>query len=64
LTVVECGAGNAIPTVRRLGEQLHERHGARLVRINPREREAPSGAVSVTAGALAALHWIDARLVR
>ena len=38
-TVVECGAGTAIPTVRWFGERLARRAGAFLVRINPRDGE-------------------------
>jgi NAD-dependent SIR2 family protein deacetylase len=64
LVVVECGAGTAIPTVRRLGEQLLERRGAPLVRINAREAEGPPGTVSIAAGALEALLAIERALGR
>jgi NAD-dependent SIR2 family protein deacetylase len=62
LAIVECGAGTAIPSVRYLSEQLTRRHGATLVRINPREPEGPKGTVSLPLGALDALTRIDAVL--
>ena len=40
LVVIEIGAGTAIPSVRSLGEHLLH-HGAKLVRINPRESHGP-----------------------
>ena len=55
LTIVECGAGTAVPTVRRLGEALVQRPGTTLVRINVREPEAPAPAISVARGAHEAL---------
>jgi NAD-dependent SIR2 family protein deacetylase len=63
LAIVECGAGEAVPTVRRTCEAL-ARDGALLVRINPREAEVPKGQVSLAAGALAALQAIDSELAR
>lgn len=39
ITVVEIGAGRAIPTIRREGEKLARVHGGIVVRINPREPE-------------------------
>lgn len=58
LVVVECGAGNAIPTVRRMSETL-QRAGADLIRINPRESEGPEGTLGLPMGALEALRAID-----
>jgi len=58
LCVIEMGAGNAIPTVRRFGEGL-QRQGATLVRINPRESDGPSGTISVAMGAREALEAIE-----
>jgi len=55
LLVVELGAGNAIPTVRHLSERLITSHGARLIRINPREPEVPPGQLGFSCGALAGL---------
>ncbi len=62
LAVVECGAGTAVPSVRRMGEQLLSRPRTRLVRINAREAEAPPGQVGIAAGALAALQAIAGAL--
>ncbi|AMV40681.1 SIR2 family NAD-dependent protein deacylase [Planctomyces sp. SH-PL62] len=59
LVVVECGAGTAVPTVRRLGERVAALPNATLVRINPRDADAPPGAVSIASGALDALRAID-----
>jgi NAD-dependent SIR2 family protein deacetylase len=56
VTVVECGAGRAIPTIRRLSERLADPgRGATLVRINPRDPDVPAGQISLPVGALAAL---------
>lgn len=62
LAVVELGAGTAVPTIRQIGHHLVQRHGADLVRVNPREPAGPSGTIPVAAGALEALTAIDARL--
>ncbi len=51
VVAVEMGAGLAIPTVR---DQCEER-ASTLIRINPREPEAPPGAIELPLGALAAL---------
>jgi len=61
LTVIECGAGSTIPTVRATGEEL-QRHGATLIRINPTEPQGPPGTISIASGALAALLSIEAVL--
>lgn len=58
LVIIECGAGKAIPTVRRAGESLQSHMGAQLVRINKREADGPPGTISVGAGALEALQLI------
>ena len=59
LIVLELGAGSAVPTVRHTCESA----GGLLIRMNPREPEAPAGAISIAAGALHALTAIDALLV-
>jgi NAD-dependent SIR2 family protein deacetylase len=60
--VVELGAGTAIPSVRRFSHQVI-RAGGRLVRINPREPEVPTGRdVGLAAGALEGLSALAARL--
>lgn len=56
LTVVELGAGRALPTVRRFSE----RQGGRVIRINPRDYAiSPAAGVGVAGGALDALRRID-----
>lgn len=62
LAIVECGAGTAIPTVRRASENFVRHAGGILVRINPREPEVPAGQIGIAAGALDALRAIDAWL--
>jgi len=61
LVVVECGAGTAIPTVRRLSESLTHHPPAHLIRINVREPETPSGHSAISLGAREALVRLDAR---
>jgi len=55
LTIVECGAGTAVPTIRATGEALARRMGATLIRINPRESMAPPGSLSIRLAAAEAL---------
>ena len=62
LVVVEMGAGIAVPTVRYQGEQLARERNARLVRINPRDPEAPEGEISLSLRALEALSAIDKKM--
>ncbi len=62
LVIVECGAGTAVPSVRRFCERILAVPGATLVRINPREPQGPAGAISVATGALEALRAIDSRI--
>ena len=51
LAVIELGAGITIPTVRRTSEQVLERLGGTLIRINPREHDVPSGQIGLPFGA-------------
>lgn len=62
VAVVECGAGTAVPTVRARCEQVAQRLDGTLIRINPRESDAPAGAIPIAAGALEVLSAIDALL--
>jgi NAD-dependent SIR2 family protein deacetylase len=60
LAIVECGAGTAVPSVRRMSEQLLARPRTRLVRINAREADAPAGQVGLAGSALPVLEEIAA----
>lgn len=60
--VVEIGAGTAVPTVRMQSERVAGEPGGQLIRINPRESQAPSDAISIAAGGLEALTRIDEAL--
>ena len=57
VTVIELGAGLAVPTVRSRSETL-QRAGATLIRINPREAFGPTGTISLACGALEGLNGI------
>jgi NAD-dependent SIR2 family protein deacetylase len=61
LVILEFGAGQAIPTVRRTCEDIAQKYGGTLIRINTREAEVPAGHISLPLGALAALTALDAR---
>ena len=62
LVIVECGAGTAVPSVRRMSEQLLDRPGTRLVRINVREAEVPEGQIGLAGGAGEILAQIEKSL--
>lgn len=54
--IVEIGAGTAVATVRRLAQQVAQRYGARMVRINPDgQTEVGEDFVWISSGACAAL---------
>jgi NAD-dependent SIR2 family protein deacetylase len=62
LVVIELGAGQAVPTVRRQSELASAAKGA-LIRINPREPEVRHGrGVSIPAAALETLSALDSLL--
>jgi NAD-dependent SIR2 family protein deacetylase len=62
LVVIELGAGQAVPTVRRQSELASAATGA-LIRINPREPDVRHGrGVSIAAGALATVSALDSLL--
>jgi len=63
ITVIECGAGTHVPTVRGFSEAL-VRGGATLVRVNLREPEGPPGTLGLAMTAKEALTAIDAELAR
>jgi NAD-dependent SIR2 family protein deacetylase len=60
--VIEVGAGTAVPTVRMQCERISRTLKGTLIRINPREPEAPDGAISIPAGGLEVLRRIGERL--
>jgi NAD-dependent SIR2 family protein deacetylase len=47
LVIIEIGAGNAVPTVRHLSENIASRLNAKLIRINPRDTQVPQGHISI-----------------
>jgi NAD-dependent SIR2 family protein deacetylase len=48
IVIVEFGAGKAIPTIRKIGNNIHSKvKNATLVRINPRESQGPTGTISI-----------------
>ncbi len=60
--IIELGAGTHVPTIRIMSEDLLDRLGGTLIRINPREPDVPPGHLAIPTGALAALRAIDERL--
>ncbi|BAT71645.1 Sir2 family transcriptional regulator [Thermosulfidibacter takaii ABI70S6] len=59
ITVIEIGAGTAIPSIRHTSESLMRSHNAVLIRMNPREFQAPREAIALPMGGLEALESID-----
>jgi NAD-dependent SIR2 family protein deacetylase len=55
LVVIELGAGTAVPTVR----WECEGRGGQLIRVNPRDADAPLGSIVLAVGALQAIQEID-----
>jgi len=64
LAVICLGSGTAIPTVRYTAERCARGLGGGLLRINPRDAQAPSGCLSLKTGARAGLRAIDAAMSR
>lgn len=60
--VIELGAGEAVPTIRHLGESMAERFNARMLRINPREFDVARPHLPIPMSAGEALQAIDAEL--
>lgn len=51
--IIELGAGTHVPSVRNFNEQLVRTHGAKLIRINPRDADVPSkSAIGLSLSAL------------
>ncbi|PTL79893.1 Sir2 family NAD-dependent protein deacetylase [Vitiosangium sp. GDMCC 1.1324] len=64
LAVVECGAGTAIPSVRRFCESAAAARKGTLIRINVREPQVPAGGIGLPLRALEALSGIAEELER
>lgn len=66
LVVVELGAGEAVPTVRRMSEAVAREFGGTLVRINPRDSHVPASlegcSASLACGAAEGLALIDTEI--
>lgn len=62
ITIVECGAGTGVPTVRMTSESIVSRYNAALIRINVRESSVPPGQIGLAMGALDALTKIKNRI--
>lgn len=59
LAILECGAGNTVPTVRLLCERATDLLAGSLVRINPRDCDVPEGQIALPVAALASLEELD-----
>lgn len=62
LTIIELGAGCAIPTVRVFSETMALQNSAHLIRINPRDHDVPAPHTSLRAGAKETLQQLDLAL--
>ena len=62
LTIIEIGAGTAVPTVRYQSERIAQAKQGRLISINVRESEGPAGTISIAESGLTALREINQRL--
>jgi len=58
VAIIEIGAGEAVPTIRYLSEELASTLNATLIRINPRDYIAPPNAISIPLGAKEAIEKI------
>jgi NAD-dependent SIR2 family protein deacetylase len=47
LVIIEIGAGNAVPTVRHLSENIARKFSTKLIRINPRDHHVAEGHISI-----------------
>ncbi len=64
LTIIELGAGRSIPTVRRESERVTAQHNGKLIRINLREPETPTGHIAIRGGAMEVLARLGRRVPR
>jgi len=51
LAILEFGAGEMVPTIRKLSEIVAQDFNATLIRVNPRDYSVPDGAISLKVGA-------------
>jgi hypothetical protein len=58
IAIIEMGAGTAVPTVRLQSQRVHNGKNSILIRINPRDYDAPTGAISIPLGALEGVNSI------
>lgn len=58
LAIIEMGAGTAVPTVRLQSQRVHNGKNSILIRINPRDYDVPTGAISLPLGAMEGINSI------
>ena len=58
LAIIELGAGTSVPTVRMKSENLAQFYNGTLIRINPREYDAPAGQISIPLGSADGINQI------
>ena len=63
LTIIELGAGTAIPSVRFASENVAKRLRGKLIRINPHEPEIPAGCISIATGALEGIRQLEEKIL-
>ncbi len=63
LVIIEIGAGKAVPTVRITSERIASMYDAKLIRINPRDYDVPSGHISIPMGGLEGIKKITEGVV-
>ncbi len=64
LVIIEIGAGKAVPTVRITSERIASMYDAKLIRINPRDYDVPSGHISIPMGGLEGIKKITEGIVK
>lgn len=57
--IIEAGAGKAVPTVRMQSNSIYHNYNTDLIRINPRDYDAPQAAISIPMGTKEALEAIE-----
>ncbi|NPA52275.1 MAG: NAD-dependent deacetylase [Aquificae bacterium] len=63
LAIIEIGAGTSVPTVRYQSENVAEKLGGTLIRINPRDYQVPKGHISIALGGLEGIKRITQGIV-